>query len=88
MSKTRSRKIAPLAPATTIIEKFGGYARVAELLNCDVSRVYRWTYPVENGGTGGTVPAKQQAPLLEAAKRTGVNLTPADFFASASEEAA
>lgn len=68
-------------PAELVIEKFGGHARVAEVLGVDVSRVYRWTYSSERGGTGGLVPQKHQAKLMEAAVAGGIELAPADFFA-------
>lgn len=46
----------------------------------DVSRVHRWTYPRERGGTGGIIPADaQEALLLEAIKR-GIPLRPDHFF--------
>jgi hypothetical protein len=70
------------SPAEVIIEKFGGPAKVAALLDLDVSRVYRWTYPEERGGTGGFVPQKHQIKLLEAARTDGIALAPADFFPS------
>lgn len=67
-------------PARTVIDKFGGHQAVAEALNLDVSRVYRWTYPRERGGTGGHIPAKQQVALLDAARARGIDLSPGDFF--------
>lgn len=45
-----------------------------------VSRVYRWMYPKEKGGTGGYVPQEDAAKLLKAAPVRGVPLKPADFF--------
>lgn len=65
-----------------VIEKFGGYAPVAEILGIDVSRVYRWTYAPDKGGTGGTIPQKHQIPLMAAAREKGIALSPADFFPS------
>jgi hypothetical protein len=67
-------------PAEIIIEKFGGHARIAEILGVDVSRVYRWTYPEDRGGTGGLIPQKHQSKLLAEARSLGIGLTPADFF--------
>jgi hypothetical protein len=46
----------------------------------DLTWVYRWTYPVERGGTGGTVPSKHQARLLKEARARGLALKPAHFF--------
>lgn len=72
-------------PAEVVIEKCGGHAAVAEMLGIDVSRVYRFTYPKDRGGTDGTIPAKHQQVLLDRAASRGIALTPADFFASAAE---
>jgi hypothetical protein len=63
--------------AVQVIEKLGGAKAVSELLKCDVSRVHRWTYPKEKGGTGGHIPQKRQRQLLEKAPD---KVSPADFF--------
>lgn len=63
--------------ATRIIEKIGGFKAVSKLLGCDISRVHRWTYPKEKGGTDGHIPPKRQRQLLEKAPD---KITPADFF--------
>jgi hypothetical protein len=68
------------SPAETIIEKFGGPAKVAVVLGLDVSRIYRWTYPEERGGTGGLIPQKHHLKLLEAARAEGIAITAIDFF--------
>lgn len=67
-------------PAENVIAKCGGHQTVAEWLDVDLSRVYRWTYPRERGGTGGLIPSKHQLPLLERARLEGVPLEPADFL--------
>lgn len=71
-------------PAARVIAKFGegtkGHYRVAELLGRHVSRVFRWTYPKERGGTGGLIPPREQDRLLEIARREGVALARSDFF--------
>ena len=67
-------------PAENVIAKCGGHQTVAEWLDVDLSRVYRWTYPRERGGTGGLIPSKHQRPLLERARLEGVQLEPADFL--------
>lgn len=66
--------------AQNIISKLGGYQIAAEILKTDISTVYRWTYPKERGGTGGTIPAKQQPKILKAALEKGIEVSPADFF--------
>jgi hypothetical protein len=68
-------------PAENVIRKCGGHQQVAEMAAVDLTRVYRWTYPKERGGTGGLVPARHQAVLLDAARSRGIDLKPEDFFA-------
>jgi hypothetical protein len=78
-------------PAEHVIRKCGGHQAVAEMIGVDVTRVYRWTYSKDRGGTGGFIPARHQRALLEKAKAAGKNLKPEDFFkgelATASAEA-
>lgn len=52
------------------------------MLGLDLAWVYRWTYPPERGGTGGTIPAHHHARLMKAARDRGLSLEPADFFAT------
>jgi len=61
-----------------IIRKFGSQQRVAELLGI-------WQTAVSGWVRRGAIPARRQAELLAAARREGIELGPADFFA---EEAA
>lgn len=67
-------------PAEIIISKFGGAPALAEILDVDPSRVYRWAYPRERGGTDGHIPSKRQSKILEEAKKRGIKVSPADFF--------
>lgn len=66
--------------AATIIEKCGGHITVAEICGVHVTRVYRWTYPIEKGGSGGVIPTRHQAQLLRGARERGIGLMPEDFF--------
>ena len=66
--------------AGRIIEKCGGVSRTAELVGRSKSWVYRWTYPKDKGGTGGSVPRSAQEALLDAARKGKVQISPADFF--------
>ena len=69
-----------LDPAKKIIEICGGFEAVAEMTSRSVTRVHRWTYPKERGGTGGLIPADIQQTLMVKARERGLPLTPADFF--------
>jgi hypothetical protein len=68
-----------LEPAKSIIAKIG-INKVSELTGKHVSRVYRWMYAKEAGGTGGFIPNADVAALLAYAKENGIDLTAADFF--------
>lgn len=71
-----------LEPAKTVIEKIGGADAVAKVTGRDVSRVYRWMYPRERGGTGGVIPHPEARKLLEHAAANDIALAPGDFFAA------
>ena len=59
-----------------IIAKFGSQQRVAELLGI-------WQTAVSGWVRRGAIPAKRQEELLTVARREGIGLSPADFFAEA-----
>lgn len=69
-----------MTPAAKVIGKLGGPQKVARLVKINQSNVYRWQYPRERGGTGGTVPSQYQQKLLNYARRHGIDLDPSDFF--------
>ncbi|MBM7044072.1 hypothetical protein [Rhizobium lusitanum] len=69
-----------LEPAKSIIAKIG-IDKVAEITGKHVSRVYRWMYPKERGGTGGMIPNSEVPALLAFAKANNIDLSPAEFFA-------
>lgn len=77
-----------LEPARTILAKIGGVDVAAKITGKHVSRIYRWTYPREKGGTGGVVPHEDATKLLEHAKANGVDLVADDFFAPELQRAA
>ena len=58
-----------------IIGRFGSQQRVAELLGI-------WQTAVSGWVRRGAIPAKRQAQLLSIARREGIVLSPADFFAT------
>lgn len=70
-----------LDPAKTIIDKCGGADAVSLVTGADRSRVYRWTYPVERGGTGGVIPTPRARKLLAWAPSQGIKLSASEFLA-------
>lgn len=80
-----------LNPAYGLIRKFcGGSGKlrdgidaVAKVTGAHPSRVYRWMYPVDNGGTGGYIPEPQMRKLVEYARNEGMPLSLDDFFNAA-----
>jgi hypothetical protein len=76
-------------PVETVIEICGGHAKVAAMCGIHPSWVYRWTYPRgKRGGTGGLIPAKHQARLLDEARRLNIPLRPEHFFSRGDDAAA
>jgi hypothetical protein len=69
-----------LEPARSVIERLGGVDVVANVTRKDRTRVFRWMYPVERGGTGGLVPQRVWPRLLEYAAKNRIKLEPADFI--------
>lgn len=67
-------------PAATIIARLGGYAAVAQIAGKHISRVYRWTYPEDRGGTGGVIPQKSARRILAYARRNKIALPPEAFL--------
>ena len=68
-------------PAKRVIKAFGGTANLARAVDRDVSRILRWTYPPERGGTGGSIPGgtKMLQAILDASKERGIALTLSDL---------
>jgi len=69
-----------LEPARTVLEKIGGVDVAAKVTGKHVSRIYRWTYSREKGGTGGVVPHEDATKLLEHARANQIDLKAEDFF--------
>lgn len=70
-----------LEPAHTIIRICGGFEAVARMTGREVTRVRRWTYTREKGGTGGLIPSDIQPVLMKEARAQGIDLRPEHFFA-------
>lgn len=68
-----------LEPARTIIGKVGINA-IAGATGVHVSRVYRWMYGKNKGGTGGLIPMDHIRPIMAVAANTGIALTADDFL--------
>lgn len=77
-----------MEPAKSIIEKCGGPAKVAEITGRDISRVYRWMYPADRGGSNGRIPYDEAEKLLKHAAENGIPLVHSEFFGAPSGEAA
>lgn len=65
--------------AQRIIRKFGGARRLARLLEFEASRVYKWTYPRERGGTDGLIPPPVVPRIQTLAELEKVTLTDSDW---------
>lgn len=76
----RTSAVLENSSAARVIQKAGGHQAVAEWLGIHISRVYRFTYPKDRGGTGGVIPAEHQSTILQKAREAGRDLQPADFF--------
>jgi hypothetical protein len=77
-----------MEPAHTIITICGGYRAVAEMTGRDETRVRRWTYPKEKGGTDGLIPTDAGQVLMGEARKRGIPLKPEHFFPEDNEGAA
>lgn len=78
--------------ATKIVKKFDGAANLRNCLvhatgrNLNLTTVYRWTYPVSKGGTGGVIPGKWLAHVQRAARLGGLYLSEEDFVDTRRQE--
>lgn len=75
-----STTIQTLDPAASIIERFGGIDTVRGITGASRTRVYRWTQPVERGGTGGIIPIGHIGKLLHYARDNGIEITADEFI--------
>lgn len=77
-----------MEPASTIIEICGGFKAVAEITGRDETRVRRWTYTKEKGGTDGLIPSEIAQILMSEANKRNLPLTPKHFFPQTETDAA
>lgn len=70
--------------AAIVIGKFGGACRLAKLLKCADSTVFRWMYAKADGGTDGIIPGKQLRRILDLAPKQvpPVSILAADLYPS------
>lgn len=69
----------PTTPAKRIIDLFG-VKRVAAWTRRHTSRVHAWSWPEDQGGTGGVIPHKARLQIMMKAKEElGQELSFADF---------
>ena len=61
-------------PATAIIRKLGGEAKVAGIVGTALSAPYRWQHEKARGGTGGSIPQAHHRALLDYADAHGIAL--------------
>lgn len=66
--------------AGRVIKKFGNARRLADLMGCDPSRIYRWMHPRDKGGTGGLIPSSAMGEVLACARLAGIILSPAELY--------
>uniref|UniRef100_UPI00384E1C44 carph-isopro domain-containing protein n=1 Tax=Celeribacter naphthalenivorans TaxID=1614694 RepID=UPI00384E1C44 len=69
-----------MKPASKIISKLGGAAKVAAIAGVHRTRVYKWMRAQEDGGTGGIIPQRHIPKIISAAKEMGIELTGDDFL--------
>ena len=67
-----------MEPATAIIKKLGGEAKVAGIAGTALSAPYRWQHEKSRGGTGGLIPQAHHRRLLDYAH--GIALTAEEFL--------
>jgi hypothetical protein len=68
-----------MEPASTIIDRIGGEAVVADVTGVAYTAPYRWKYPKDRGGTGGIIPHWHVPKLIAYAREKGIELSEADF---------
>lgn len=67
-------------PASKIIAKLGGEAKVAEITNMALTAPYRWQHEKAKGGTGGLIPQNHHRALLDYAHANDIPLAAEEFL--------
>lgn len=64
-----------LTPAQIVIDAFGGVSATARKLGRTRSSVGKWTLPINRSGTGGRIPSKARAQILELIRKENLEIT-------------
>lgn len=64
-----------LTPADIVIEAFGGVSATARKIGRSRGAVCKWTLPLSRQGTGGRIPSKARAKILEIIKKEKLEIT-------------
>lgn len=75
-------------PADRVFAAFGGVKAFSKATGIPQKTAYRWRFPAGKGGSDGRIPSERQRPILDAAKRLGIELNEADVVESPCPEAA
>jgi len=69
-----------MEPASTIIKRLGGEAKVSEITGMAFTAPYRWQHEKTKGGTGGLIPQNHHRALLDYAEQNNIRLSAEDFL--------
>jgi hypothetical protein len=75
------QKLPGMDPASAIIKKLGGEAKVAEITGMAFTAPYRWQHDKSKGGTGGLIPQAHHRALLDYAHTNDIPLVAEEFLA-------
>jgi hypothetical protein len=67
-------------PASVIVKKLGGEAKVAGITGTALTAPYRWQREKSRGGTGGLIPQAHHRVLLDYAYARGIALSAEEFL--------
>jgi hypothetical protein len=74
------QKLTGMDPASRIIRKLGGEAKVAGITGLSLTAPYRWQHEKSKGGTGGLIPQAHHRALLDYADAHGIALSAEEFL--------
>ncbi|HZS57605.1 MAG TPA: hypothetical protein VFA65_24605 [Bryobacteraceae bacterium] len=77
-----------LNPASEIVQKLGGEAKVSEITGAGLTAPYSWQYARGRGGTDGLIPQRHHVALLEYARTHKIDLKAEDFLPLSEEQRA